>query len=603
MCGIAGIVNHEGIDLDGVMRSLRHRGPDDQQIYTYGEIALIHTRLAIVDIERAVQPMHHAQYSIIFNGEIYNHLSLRERFSKDAFHTTSDTETLLHLYEKYGPGMLDLIDGMFAFAILDRTNRTLFMARDRAGKKPLYYCTKNGRFIFASEINAILKAVVLEIDDEAVDCYIKSGLFHRRSTPFQGLHELENGEYLKLNTTDLGMTTHRYFDILDVYRAPKLNTNFNGAMSEVEKRLTKSVDDRLKNSDLEVGAFLSGGIDSSLVVAIASKLRPGLRTFTVSFDGSYDESEAASLVASACDTDHTEIRVEMNVRDDIEKIVQNHGEPIMDNSVIPSFYVSKAAREHVTVILNGDGADELFGGYRRYVPFANGLIGFFKRASFLKDLLPVPSDKMSWYNYLYRLVDLASCQDEYRRYLSATNDLFIDGMYETEGLGELASTIESIANDTRLSDLDKILYLDFDLLLFSVLLLKMDIATMASSLEGRSPFLSTRMLEYAPRLSDDFKIRGFRTKYILRKLAARHVPPSIPWRAKKGFEVPLQKWVEDDLKDMVHDALSGDCYAYTFVKKDSVRALIDGNLQISREQRAKILWTLFCLELWHRGIR
>lgn len=608
MCGIAGAINYKTVDLNKIKKALIHRGPDEQGIYYHRNIALIHTRLAIQDIVGGHQPMHYGPYSIVFNGEIYNHLELRTVL-EGPFKTRCDTETLLRLYARYGEKCLDMIDGMFAFAVLDKEKNEIFLARDRAGKKPLYIYRDKGSCLFASELGAIRAAVPLEVDEGHICHYLRLSFFYKSTTPYRNVSELEAGSLARIDLDTLEMQSRKWWSIFDFYSRP-LSVSFEDSVSQTEALLDLAVKRRLESSDLEVGTFLSGGIDSSLVTALASRHTRKLRTFTVSFEGGYDEAPLARLVARRHGTDHTEIGISFdNLREDLETILLSYGEPFADSSAVPSYYVSKEAKKHLTVILNGDGGDELFAGYRRYVPFAK--LDFFNLHPFLSfcakkvaEVMPVPHDKQSLYNYLYRLIDLASKRHE-ARYLSATTDI-LESMEDviiadSNYLASLQDDFERI-NSFGLSGLRKIMNMDFDTLLAGDLLVKMDIATMAHSLEARSPFLAKELLEYAPRLPDCYKVRGKTPKYLLRALARRFLPKELVFQPKRGFEVPLKKWIEYDLKELVFDYLDGPCYCRKFLKKDFVSQLLYKNLRIGDEKRAKILWTLLSLEVWHKNI-
>jgi asparagine synthase (glutamine-hydrolysing) len=602
MCGIAGIINYKGYDLKKLQDKLFHRGPDQQDIFIHDNTALVHTRLAIVDVESGLQPMHHGDYSIVFNGEIYNHQKLHAVCNNFIFSGKSDTEVLLALYSLYGKKLFQYLDGMFAFAVSDRKKNSLFLARDRAGKKPLYYTTQNGSFIFASELNALKSVCNPEINEQAIAAYVRAGFFQSPITPYKDVYELEPGHWLQIDTDSLHIKKESYFSVSDTYLKND-NTQhilLSDAIEELDYALDLSVKDRMLSSDIEVGAFLSGGIDSSLIVAKASQYCANLKTFTVSFDGAYDESALARLVADKYKTDHKQIKISVNLKQDIEKILLAYGKPFADSSAIPSYYVSKAAKEYVTVILNGDGADEIFGGYRRYVPVANHWLNKVRYFSFIRHMLPKPDKKRSYYNYLYRLLDAASKKPGLDWYISLTTDSF-EGferhLRKSSLLPALDEKIKKICSD-KLTSLSAMLCLDFTLLLPCNLLQKMDIATMVNSLEGRSPFLSKYILDFAPCLPDNFKINGTNTKFILRKLAKKYLPEKLINQPKRGFEVPLKSWVENDLKEIISDRLLPGCYSENFVDKKFLTYLVAKKISVSDEKRARMLWTLFCLEVW-----
>jgi len=602
MCGIAGFINYPLGDIEKAKKFLFHRGPDAQTSFGYNNINLVHTRLSIQDVDHGAQPLIIGDWVIVFNGEIYNHLELRGEVKSYMFQTQSDTETFLALYIEHGVSAFSMCDGMFAFAIYNKKFNTLILGRDRAGKKPLYYYKGEDSMVFASELKTLKNCVdKLILDEKAIYSYIRNGFFYHEKTPFKDVYEVQPGSLLTVTINNFIIQENSFFDILDYYKKDKIN-EFESALRLVDEGLHKSVKDRLLSSDLEVGAFLSGGIDSSLIVAVASEYVDKLKTFTVKVDGSFDESKLAKLTAEKYETDHTEIRISMNVKDDIETILCNYGEPFMDSSAVPSYYVSQEAKKHVTVVLNGDGADELFGGYRRYVPIANNWIGLAKYFSQFANVLPKSNNKQSNLNYIYRLLKLSN-KKGLDFYNSATNDIFEDvySFDSNDTFEQMDGFIESL-NGENISDLSKILVMDFNFILPEDLLKKMDIATMAHSLEGRSPFLSKYMLELAPTLNDEFKVKGFSTKVILRELGKKYLPNALINQPKRGFEVPLKKWVNDDLRSNVLDSLSGDCFSKTFFQKRFLDQLIDKKIDVSDEKRAKMLWTLYCMEVWKKNL-
>lgn len=608
MCGIAGSIN-SNFSYTKSIASLRHRGPDEQKSYESGNVRFLHLRLSILDIAGGAQPMHlHDKYTIIFNGEIYNHNELRKQFNLSA-NTSSDTETLLLLYERFGSDFLHHLDGMFAFVIHDKIKNELFIARDRAGKKPFYYFSIKNQFLFASELNGLKSMLPLEIDNNAIYHYLRLGSFYRQFTPYKNVQELRAGSWMTVNCSSLEIKEMNWWNVHDFYLKSS-NNSFEEAVKKTDDLLHLAIKRRLETSDLEVGSFLSGGIDSGLVTAIASGYHKNLKTFTVSFEGEYNEAPLAHLVAEKYGSDHTEIKISFsNLKNDLETILGNYGEPFFDSSAIPSYYVSKESKKYVTVVLNGDGADELFGGYRRYVPFAQ--YDFFKEnflvkssAATFKKLAPASNNKKSLYNYIYRLASLASKSD-LEIYLSAGVDIFED--YEKYILDPGFNYLKEIENDfkkivdSNLSGLKKIMNLDFDTNLFSDLLVKMDIATMANSQEGRSAFLSKEFLEYIPTLPDNFKIKGKTTKYLLRQLSKKYLPEEIIHQPKRGFEIPLKSWINNDLKEPVFDYLSPpNAFYKNFVSQDFIQKLLQDKINISGEKRAKILWTLLSLEIWHK---
>ncbi|HEX2845635.1 MAG TPA: asparagine synthase (glutamine-hydrolyzing) [Chitinophagaceae bacterium] len=606
MCGIAGSINFK-LDIPALKQCLLHRGPDEQVTYEQDNLILHHHRLAILDVAGGRQPMHYEHLTIIFNGEIYNHQEVRAKHLLDC-KTNSDTETILHAYAKLGTACFNDFDGMFALAIYDHRNKELLLARDRAGKKPLYYYTDKNKLIFASELNAIRGQIGLEVDIPNLQQYVRMGYFYKSATPYKQVEELPAGSFALISLRDPVVKIKNWWNIHPYY-LKKVEEPFEEALRHTDDLLHKAVKRRIESSDLEVGSFLSGGIDSGLVSAIAKQYNPGLNTFTVSFDGQYDEAPLAKLVAERYKTNHHEIRISFNsIKDNIETILGNYGEPFFDSSAIPSYYVSREAKKYLTVILNGDGGDELFGGYRRYVPFAR--YDFFDPGVLVKtaariahSVLPVPHQKKSKYNYIYRLADFAR-KNGLDAYLSATVDSFEN--YESFLIAD-DRILDKVRNDfdlvsrSALTGLQKIMNLDFDNILTGDLLVKMDIATMAHSLEGRSPLLAKELMEYIPSLPDNFKIKGNQTKYLLRKLAEKYLPAELIHQQKRGFEVPLKKWIDGELKDLIADyIISPGAYCRNFVKPGFIDQLWQRKINCGDEKRAKMLWTLFALEVWYR---
>lgn len=606
MCGIAGSINFK-LDIPVLTGSLLHRGPDEQTTYEQENLILHHHRLAILDVAGGHQPMHYEHLTIIFNGEIYNHQDVRTKYSLSC-HTNSDTETILHAYAKLGSACFNDFDGMFALAIYDRKNKELMLVRDRAGKKPLYYYSDQGQLIFASELNAIRSQMELEADTHNLQQYVRMGYFYKSATPYRYVKELPAGSFARISLHDPAVKVEHWWDINPFY-LKRIEEPFEEALRRTDDLLHKAVKRRIESSDLEVGSFLSGGIDSGLVSAIARQYNPGLNTFTVSFEGQYDEAPLARLVADRYKTNHHEIRISFDsLKDDIEKILSNYGEPFFDSSAIPSYYVSREAKKHLTVILNGDGGDELFGGYRRYVPFAK--YDFFKpglavnaAARLMKAVLPASHDKKSKYNYLYRLASFAS-KSGLDTYLAATMDIF-EGydkylLSDKHILDQVRYDFDKV-NNFPLTGLQKLMQLDFSNILAGNLLVKMDIATMAHSLEGRSPLLSRELMEYIPSLPDRYKISGSQTKVILRELAKKYLPEQLISQPKRGFEIPLKQWVDDQLKPVIGDYLfSRQAYHQNFIEPSFVKKIWNNQLSVGSEKRAKMIWTLFALEVWYQ---
>lgn len=611
MCGIFGTLNYEyAVSQEQVFEGLLHRGPDEQGCFNSRAVNLYHTRLAIQDLSASgQQPMKYNGLVIVFNGEIYNHMELRKKYQLEAV-SNSDTLSILMLFERIGMKMLEEFDGMFAFALYDTLNLRLYLARDRAGKKPLYIYQKGESYVFSSELNVLQQICRPEINYVALADYLYLGHHYRKATPYHLVNELENGHYVRIDTL-LGQAQDIcWFKIEDAYRNDH-QLPYEDALVQLDQHLNHAVKRRIESADLDVGSFLSGGIDSGIVTAMAAQQQSRLKTFTVKVAGSFDESLLAEKVARKYDTDHTVVEIDFSdLSNDIEKIISNHGEPNSDNSAIPSYYVAREAKKYITVVLNGDGADELFGGYRRYVPFKH--IDFFNPNQFTKissgilaKILPVANQKQSLYTYCYRLLKFASYTDLVKIYCSASSDLFVgfeEVFIRKPTMLAITSDLERY-NGYEISPLKKLLLMDFESMLFSRLLPKMDIATMAHSIEGRSPFLAKEVLDFAPGLPDHFKIRNIQTKQILRDLGKKYLPEVLISQPKRGFEIPLQKWVDHELWEvMQHYLFAGDALYPKIIKKEFIEQLIARRISISDERRAKILFCVFSLEVWHKSL-
>lgn len=602
MCGIFGSIN-KNISLERVVPFLVHRGPDAQTTWSVDRVQLHHFRLTILDQEGGIQPMHRGDLTIVFNGEIYNHLDVREQLSLDCS-TRSDTETILAAYEKVGVECFRLFDGMFALAIYQKSTHRLVLARDRAGQKPLYVWKDGGALVFSSELVALSKTVALEPDMTHLNKFF-TGFVVQQETPYKKVHQVlpgsveqYDGHTAALVDTSRWWRQEAYYDL-----SQKLDLSYEESMEQMETLLRHAVKRRVESSDLEVGAFLSGGIDSGLVVAAAADVKSSLKTFTVAMPGAYNEAPLAKLVAEAFDTDHTEIDITFDaLSKDFPTIIGNYGEPFADSSAIPSYYVCQAAKKHLTVVLNGDGADELFAGYRRYVPmqyldpFKEDRSALF---SGLLKVLPRANNKKSIYNYVFRLFDSMSRSGP-EAYYSLTIDTF-QSHPESFTSADIDHAFEQdyLQQHKAWSSLRRLMGMDYNIILANDLLKKMDIATMAHSLEGRSPFLAKEIQELAPRLPDSYKLKGTKTKRILRDLAARQLPKVISTQPKRGFEIPLKQWMNHDLKEFVQHYLERDrLFVHAFIHPAFIKALLKGQTRISDEKRAKMLYQLLVTEMW-----
>ena len=620
MCGICGIARKDGAPVEApalarMAAALAHRGPDDEGIETLGPVGLGHRRLSIIDLSPdGHQPMANEDGSvrIVFNGEIYNFRELRAGLEARGhrFRSRSDTEVIVHLYEELGTDCLTRLRGMFALAIWDEPRRRLFLARDRVGKKPLYYADNPARFLFGSEIKAILAAGGVERrpDLQALHHYLTYQYVPAPWTAFAGIRCLPPAHFLLLEE---GRTRlERYWRLPYL---PKLQAPEAALEEELRARLREAVRLRLV-SDVPLGAFLSGGVDSSAVVALmARESAEPVRTFSIGFrEEEFDELAFARLVAERCGTRHTEWVVEPRALEILPRLVWHFDQPFADPSAIPTWHVARLAREHVTVVLNGDGGDENFAGYGRYaaneetlrlersLPLrawrrARALAGGLRRAwragalpRRLAGLRP-PSVEME--------NALRICHFTNEEKAALCTPEFVRGAGGTDSFALLFAAYGG-AGDAEF--LDRALAADVGMYLPDDLLVKVDVASMASSLEARSPFLDHELMEFAARLPAGSKLLRGETKRILKRALRGLVPDTVLERPKMGFGVPLGRWFRGELKEFVRDALLGDeARARGYFREEAVRTLLEEHLE-GRADRSNHLWNLAMLELWHR---
>ncbi len=621
MCGIAGFVNADGsaVDrsiLEQMSRAIFHRGPDDDGFYIRENVGLAMRRLSIIDVAGGKQPIHNADKTkwIVFNGEIYNYQELRENLEKRGhrFYTKSDTEAVVHLYDEYGVDCLKHLRGMFAIAIWDDTDKTLFLARDRVGKKPLLYShQKNGDLIFGSEFQAVLKhpAISREVDMEAIDSYLSYLCVPAPQTAFKQIRKLEPGHWLLWKGGSV--ETKRYWQ---PDFSKKIKITENEAIEETTRILRESTRLRLI-SEVPLGAFLSGGVDSSTVVALmAQESSQPVQTFSIGFDEEdFSELKYAKRVANHVGAEYNEFIVRPNALEVIPTLVEHYGEPYADSSAIPTYYVSKETRKHVTVALNGDGGDESFAGYERYAAMriaeAYNRVPSTLRKIFVEapvNLLPTSELKRSRFRDAKRFLKAANLPrtERYFHWMStfnrdAKNELYTSD-FAASVSGQNASALLgrwfTAANGT--GTLDATLLTDQMTYLPNDLLVKVDIASMANSLEARSPFLDHKLIEFAASLPENLKMSRFETKSLLKKVAARLVPKDVVYRRKMGFGVPIGKWFRGEMKDFVRGVLlSEKSLKRGIIKPDILERYVNEHISAKRDHAFQ-LWTLLMLELW-----
>jgi asparagine synthase (glutamine-hydrolysing) len=598
---------------------LSHRGPDDKGIYTEGHVGLGHQRLSIIDLSVAGhQPMSNEDNSIwiIFNGEIYNYEVLRKELITrgHVFKSHTDTEVIIHLYEDAGTECVHKLRGMFAFAIWDSKRQQLFLARDRAGKKPLVYAKLDRAFVFASEIKSLLQdpSVRTEINPEAMHHYLTYQYVPGPMTIFQSIKKLPPAHMLTLCNGEI--TIQQYWNIS---YAQKIElSSINGYIEQFMDIFREAVKIRLR-SDVPLGAFLSGGIDSSAIVAVMSQIgNQPVKTFSIGFEeADYNELQYAKKVANRFQTDHKEFKVKPNAINILPKLVWHYDEPYADPSAIPTYYVSQLTREYVTVALNGDGGDESFAGYERYVAdrFATVYekIPHFLREKIIKkavNLLPYREYRWSLIRRLKRFIN-SIAEEPGQRYVQwlcyFTNEMK-EKLYSPSFMQKvlLFDSVEITADMFNQSDaenlLEKTLFSDVMLYLPYDLLVKVDIASMANSLEARSPFLDQKVMEFAASLPANLKLRGMQTKFILKKAFESLLPKEILYRKKMGFGVPLYRWFRQDLKDIMYEVLlAKKTIERGYFQQDAVRQILDDHVAMRADHSYRI-WALLFLELWHR---
>lgn len=624
MCGICGELKFDGsaVGADRIVamrEALDHRGPDDTGVFVSpdGRAGLGFRRLRIIDLNpTANQPMPNEDGSVhvVFNGEIYNFRELRRRLESQGhrFRSKSDTEVIVHLYEDEGPECVSTLDGMFALAIWDSRRQRLVLARDRAGKKPLFYLRTPARLLFASEIKAFFTDpdLRIDIDPDAVPYYFMHGYVPNPNTFYRDVRQVEPGTVMSIGAD--GRTERNvYWQLKYPERAAIRSVNRNEAARRVRDLLTAAVERRLV-SDVPIGAFLSGGVDSTIVVGLMSRLMgEPVKTFSIGFEGdaSYDETSYARLAANRFHTDHTEFRVAPSAVDLIDTLIWHHDGPFGDSSAIPTYIVSELTRRHVTVVLNGDGGDEVFAGYRRFQAsvLSEKIPGWAHRlAEVLLARAPGSASDRHWLTLARRFASAARLPLDGR--ITRWSSVFYDDLEQLLLPDLMPPSFERLRyleghHGDRLDNrsvLARVLYINYTTYLPNDLLVKMDRCTMANSLEARSPFLDTALVEYVATLPDELKLRGGQTKVILKEAFLDLLPPEISTRGKMGFGVPLGTWFRGPLREYLLDHLLDPSARYrTYLSSSFVRSVVDRHMAGQSDASLK-LWTLLCFERWLR---
>jgi len=628
MCGIAGVLDPSTLpDEDTLQRMndcLAHRGPDDAGIHVDEPVALAHRRLSIIDPESGQQPMFNEDRSVcvVFNGEIYNHRDLREALSGHTFRTDADTEVLVHLYEEHGPGFVERLDGMFAFALWDADRDRLVLARDRMGIKPLVLARDGERVAFASELPALFEPDIDlgGLDHAALGTYFCLGFAPAPRTAFQNVSKLRPGELALIEYEDgrrdggsLSVDRRRYYQPTIESQDPSLGT----AATELRARVERAVERRLM-SDVPLGAFLSGGLDSSIVVGtMADLMDEPVRTFTVGFDEArFDESWAAREVADYHGTDHHEYTVTPDdVRETIPGVLDRLGEPFADPSLIPTSVVARETARDVTVALSGDGADELFAGYSKYR--GEHLSTYYRalpgpvRGAVDRLLGAAPVDRTT------RVGELGRQARKFRRgsepdpvarhlaWLRLPDDDAARAVAPLDPERRAGDALEDAHRDARQmlpegDEFNRMLAVDTRFGLPNQMLHKVDLAGMYSSLEVRVPFLDREVVEYALSLPTSHKIDAREQKRVLRRAFDDVLPKRIQQRGKQGFDMPIGEWLTGPLADDFHEAL--ESIQAPFLDRQTVREVFDAH-RSGRADHAKFLWSVYVYGRWERRLR
>jgi len=618
MCGIAGVVSADQPDAALVRRMcdvLTHRGPDGVGYHESPHAALGMRRLAIIDVARGQQPVYNEDRSVaaVFNGEIYNFAELRAELRRRGhrLETDGDSECIPHLYEEYRDSLVDHLRGMFAIAIWDGTRRRLLLARDRIGKKPLYWRQNGTSLSFASELKALAADPGLDrrVDLVALHHYLTYQYVPAPWSIFQGVSKLPPGHTLIWQ--DGKIETRRYWDIPRT--PPERVSSVAQAAEQLRELLLEATKIRMV-SERPLGAFLSGGIDSSAVVAaMARSSSQPVKTFCIGFeDAMLDERSYARILADRYGTDHHEQVVTSSALEVLPSLTWHFDEPFADSSAIPTFYVSKLSSQHVTVVLTGDGGDESFGGYMRYLAIA--------RASRLPTPGAIRPSLRSlsrglfnagygrWVQKAARMLD-ALGQPPCRRYARLVAyftpeqklRIYTDDLYEAVGGIDSYQLIDqAYAASGAPSQVSKVMDVDIHTYLPGDILVKVDIATMACSLEARCPFLDHQLMEWAAGLPAELKVRRGTTKFLLKKAMEPWLPPDLLYRSKQGFGVPMATWLRTSFRDMAYDVLTDA----TARSRGLFRPEAIANMLAEHDQgrdHARLLWALIQFELWYRA--
>ncbi|HEY8563354.1 MAG TPA: asparagine synthase (glutamine-hydrolyzing) [Pyrinomonadaceae bacterium] len=625
MCGIAGWINLENKSsreadkavLHRMCERMKHRGPDSEGLWVENHVALGMRRLSIIDLATGEQPVYSEdkQIVVVMNGELYNFREVRARLEKGGhkFETSTDTEILPHLYEQHGDAMLDEINGMFAFALWDKRRERLLIARDRFGEKPLYYGVFDGKLIFASELKVLLEnpSVDAEIDTDALRQFLSFDYVPAPASIFKGIHKLPAAHLLTVEKGEVKV--RRYWNL--TWHKNGSTPTIETAAEDLRELLADAVRMRLV-ADVPLGILLSGGVDSSTVAAFATKFSTEkVKTFSIGFEeDSFDESKFARQVAGHLGTEHYEDKLSVDrAADLISEIGTWLDEPLSDGSLIPTFLLSRFVRRHVTVALGGDGGDEIFAGYPMYfghkVANLYGKLPRALRSGLIEPIvnnLPVSTKNLS-FDYKAKRFVAASKYDAVTRHHSWFGSFSIDEQRKLLSKDVLAKTSDDIYKGAKdllkitdaENEIERMQFLDINFYMAEDILTKVDRASMAVSLEVRAPFLDPRVAQFAAGLPLEYKLKGNKGKYILKKAVEPLLPRAILQRPKKGFGIPIAEWLKNRLNPLMHELLAParlndqGLFDAAFVQK-----LIKDH-ETGAASHHKQLWTLLVFQLWH----
>ena len=645
MCGISGLLqlNNQQLVLDdkntvlNMSEQLLHRGPDDFGDLSLGPINIGFRRLSIIDLCGGHQPIHNENKTIwgFCNGEIYNYVQIKETLTSKGhiFKTSSDTESIVHAYEEYGLDFVKHLNGMFAIAIWDNNKKQLILARDRIGQKPLMYSKNNNQLAFSSELKSLLKweNMSTEIDYESIEMYLKLNYVPEPQTIFKNTFKLLPGHILIANSVNGKIQIKQYWK----FNINKNTTmDFQDSMATLKSKIKKAVNMRLM-SDVPLGTFLSGGLDSSIIAGAASEnfMPNEMLTFTMGFENSYyDETNDARLISNHFKTNHIEAKADSITPEQLNKIVWNLDEPFADSSAIPTFLICQSARKYVKVALSGDGGDELFGGYKRYrnlkliglldaLPNSTirGLIKLIESTGLYQPDSYSNSGYTDQINRVYRALQISNLPYKYRGVIrgQSFSQIQIDNLISHETKLQFEKNSQSPyklnipENIDGYDALDTLMYIDTMNYLPGDILTKVDRMSMANSLEVRNPFLDYELIEYASTIPNEFKISNGQQKYILKETFKDILPKGLLNKPKHGFSAPISQWMfNTDLKEFALDCLSENSIKnrglldYKEVSKLSAQAIQDSSLNINHTISIWTkMWNLLLLEIWFRQFK